>query len=339
MLQRSVNEEPGVPSRRTTRKRHRIFRKVLALLVVAAVVAAGVGYYEWHHLDPANHFSHLAKIGSKSAAKVEEKSGSFNFLLIGSDARKGDKASHTDSIVLIHADLTNHTYNMISIPRDTRVYMSGYGYTKLTSVQYVSQVKNGTHQGVIDAVKTVSQLTGVPINFYAETNYGGLKNMVDALGGIKMKVPFRVSLTHPWYSEDKGKVFEPGTYSFDGKMVTELVHERDSLPGTDYGRQRLQEEALIGIAKQAMKPSNITKLPALSRSISKFLITTNMTNEDMISFGLGAKDNFHPEKQIHYRQVKGQTAVMYDDVLRSNNDEVVLNQNQLKTIVQKYFTN
>ncbi|WKB36211.1 hypothetical protein QS257_02950 [Terrilactibacillus sp. S3-3] len=52
MLQRSTNEEPGVPSRRATRKRHRIFRKILAFLAVVAVGVGGFVYYEWHHLDP-----------------------------------------------------------------------------------------------------------------------------------------------------------------------------------------------------------------------------------------------------------------------------------------------
>ena len=47
----------------------------------------------------------------------------------------------------------------------------------------------GTKQGMIDAVKVISNVTGVPINYYVETNFTGFKAMIDALGGIHMEVP------------------------------------------------------------------------------------------------------------------------------------------------------
>lgn len=320
------------------KKRHRILRYTLLTLALLVVAGAGFGFYKYNQLRPANHFNNLQPIGNTNS-KYKQKSGTFNVLLIGSDARKGDTLSHTDSMVLIHADLNNHTYNMLSIPRDTRVQMQGYGYTKLTSVQYISQVNHGTKQGIIDAVKSISSLTGVPINYYAETNYWGLQYMVDAIGGIDMNLPFNVTLTHPWYPEDKGKTFSAGTHSLNGKMVTEITHERYSLPGTDYGRQQLQQAALIGIARKVMNPSNVTKLPALSGSLSKFLVATNMTTGDMVSIGLGVKGNFHPEQQIKYRQVKGRSATMYDDVLQANNSQVILDPGQLKSVIKNYFTN
>lgn len=340
------NHESRSAYRKSKKRRRRGLRYALLVLVIFIFGATGAGAYEYHRLSPQNHFKNLKAIGeSKSASttsskpKIKEKSGVFNVLLIGSDARKGDSASHTDSMVLIHADLTNHTYNLLSIPRDTRVYMEGYGYTKLTSVQYISQVHNGKKQGIIDAVKAISHLTGVPINYYAETNYWGLQDMVNAIGGIKMDLPFKVTLTHPWYKQDKNMTFSAGVHSLNGKMVTELVHERDSVPGTDYGRQKLQEAALIGIAKKVMQPSSIKNLPGLIHSMSKFLVATNMTKEDMASMALGVKSDFHPKKQIHYRQVKGKSEVMYDDILQANNDEVILDPGQLKSVIKKYFTN
>lgn len=334
MAQKSSDPESRTIYRKT-KKRHRGLRYTLLVLAILLVAATAFGAYEYYKLNPQHHFSNLKAIGGSNG---KLKAGVFNMLLIGTDARKGDPAGHTDSMVLIHADLNNHTYDMLSIPRDTRVYMQGYGYTKLTSVQYISQVNHGTQQGIIDAVASVSNLTGVPINYYAETNYWGLQYMVDAIGGINMNLPFNVTLTHPWYAEDRGMSFTAGTHALSGKMVTEIVHERYSLPGTDYGRQQLQEAALIGIAQKVMQPTNITKLPALSGSLSKFLIATNMSQEDMISLGLSAKSNFHPQQQIHYRQVKGTDTVMYDDILKANNDEIILDPVQLKTVIKNYFS-
>lgn len=113
--------------------------------------------------------------------------------------------------------------------------------------------------------------------------------MVDAVGGIDMNVPFDVKLTHPWYSENKNKVISTGTHALNGKMVAEVVHERYSLKNGEYGRQKLQEEALKGIAKKALSPSNINNLPSLVKSIPDFVIASNMSTSDMLSLGLAAK--------------------------------------------------
>ncbi|MCI1880941.1 MAG: LCP family protein [Sporolactobacillus sp.] len=323
---------------RKHKKRRHFFRRFILILAVLIAAGTTVAAFEMHRLNPLNHFNNLKTVGG-DPSEVKQKAGAFNVLLIGNDERKKNStASHTDSMVLIHVNLNKHTYNLLSIPRDTRVNIGGGVYTKLTSVQYVSQLKNGTKQGIIDAVQAVSRLTGVPINYYAETNYWGLKDMVDSIGGIDMKLPFRVRLTHPWDKSFSGKVYEVGTHHFDGKTATEVVHERYSLPGTDYGRQQLQEAALMAIAKKVMQPANITKLPALSRALPQFLTATNMSSEDMLSAALGAKGNFHPEKQIKYRQVKGTNARMYDDVLKSYNDQLILPKEELNVVIEKYFS-
>ena len=313
-----------------------------SLLGIIILIIAGFGY-EYYKIQPKNHFTTVpvvssgkAKINSSTSETVKVKDPEFNILLIGSDERKGQKVGHSDSMMLVHVDLTNHQYDAISIPRDTRVYLDGYGYTKLTSVQYIMQATKGAQKGVEEAVKAVVELTGVPINYYVETNYGGFQAMVDAVDGIEMNVPFGVKLTHPWYSENKNKVINAGTHSFDGKMVAEVVHERYSLASGEYGRQKLQEEALKGIAKKALSPNNITNLPSLVKSIPDFIIATNMSTQDMLSLGLAAKD-FAPETQLEYHQIPGVGKRMYDDILKANNYQLVIDQEKIKKLVTKNF--
>ncbi|WP_100488515.1 LCP family protein [Sporolactobacillus pectinivorans] len=332
-----INEESRV-SNKKIRKRHRVLRYILLTLAVLLIAAVGYGTYEYYNLQPQHHFINLPSIG-KTTSKIKERTGTFNLLLIGSDARPGDPAGHSDSLLLVHANLDNHTYNILSIPRDTRVYMPGVGYTKLTSVNYMDQLNHGIKQGTTEAVAAISQLTGVPINYFAETNNWGFQDMVNSIGGIDMDLPFNVTLTHPWYPQDKNKTFTAGTHALDGQMVNEIVHERDSVPGTDYGRQQLQEAALIGIAKKVGQPANVTKLPSLLGSVSKYLIATNMSQQDMISAGLSVMSDLHLQQQIHYLQIKGTSEVLYDDMLKANNDEVVLDPSQLQSLAKKYFTN
>ncbi len=160
--------------------------------------------------------------------------------------------------------------------------------------------------------------------------------MVDAVDGIEMNIPFEVKLTHPWYAENKNKVINPGTYSFDGKMVTEVVHERYSLKNGEYGRQKLQEEALKGVAKKALSPSNITNLPSLVKSIDDFVIATNMSTTDMLSLGMAAKD-FNPDKQFTYHQIPDEGKKMYDDILKNTNYQLVIDQKKIDEIVSANF--
>lgn len=239
-------------------------------------------------------------------------------------------------MMLIHVDLKNNKFQSVSIPRDTRVHLDGYGYTKLTSVQYIIQSTKGSKQGIEAAVKAVGELTGVPINYYVETNYWGFQSMVDSVDGIDMNVPFDVKLTHPWYKENKDKVITAGSHFFDGKMVTEIVHERYSLKNGEYGRQQLQQEALKGIAKQALSSSNISKLPELVDSIPDFIIATNMSTSDMLSLGLAVKD-FDPNKQLVYHQLHGTGQKLYDDILKAKNDQIIIDPKQIKDTMTAYF--
>ncbi len=299
------------------------------------VVAAAALWFEYRQLQPKNHFQSVPVVSTvkkasdeKSKPKSTVSAPAFNILVMGSDARPGQKIGHSDTMMLMHVDLGKNQINAVSIPRDTRVHLNGYGYTKLTSVQYILQADKGPKQGIEEAVNAISEFTGVPINYYVETNFEGLKSMIDALGGIQMNVPTTEKIGN--------KVISPGSYFFNGDMVLALARERHSLANGDYGRQQMQLEALKGIAKEALSPGNIPKLPSLVNSVSKYMIATNMSTSDMVSLGLAAKD-IDPNKQLQYEQLTGVGKTMYDDILQANNSQIVIDPEQLKTTINKYF--
>jgi LCP family protein required for cell wall assembly len=303
-------------------------------MIMVAVAALGIGYYL---LQPKNHFKTIPVISTgkttgNSTGKTNQQSktnhSAFNILIMGSDARPGETIGHSDTMMLAHVDLDKNEINAISIPRDTRVHLDGYGNTKLTSVQYILQADKGPKQGIEGAVNAISELTGVPINYYIETNFEGLQSMIDTLGGITINVPADEKINN--------QVITAGPHFFDGKMVLALARERHSLANGDYGRQQVQLEALKGIAKAALNPSSIPKLPSLVNSVSKYMIGTNMSTSDMLSLGLAVKD-IDPNKQLHYQQIDGMERTMYDDILKANNSEIVIDPQQMKTIIAQYF--
>jgi LCP family protein required for cell wall assembly len=308
--------------------------RALAILICLSVAAvAAFGGYKYYTLRPMYHFQTVPVVNGPPEVPSQ---ASFNVLLVGSDQRPGDAAGHSDSLLLVHVDLRDTRFNVLSIPRDTRVYMDGHGYTKLTSVQYVAQAELGKIPGIERAVAAVEKLTGVNVNYYAVTNYWGLQSLVDAVSGIEMNVPFDVRLTHPWYPEDRGKVIRKGLHTLDGKMVTEVVHERDSLPQGDFSRQKLQEEALKGIARALLRPSGIVHLPEFIQRLPDFLIATNMSNDDILSLALAAR-GVDLDTQVHYYQVEGESHSLYDDILGQRNDQFVPNLEQLHQVTKAHF--
>ncbi|KRM92010.1 LCP family protein [Liquorilactobacillus cacaonum] len=322
-------------NKRQTKKKHHLW---FWGILIAILIICGSVWMMWNYLNPQKHFSNLKTLNT-TKTKYHQAKGTFNILVIGSDERPNQVTGHTDSMLLVHANLNSHKYNIVSIPRDSRIYMQNFGYTKLTSVQSVYQEKYGAKKGVLMAVKTISSYLNVPVNYYLETNYWGFRSMVAAVGGITMNLPFNVTLTHPWYADDQNKTFTKGKHNLDAKMVTEIVHERDSLPGTDFGRQRLQEDALVGIANKVSNPVNAFKIPALVNSTSKFLVATNMNKTDMISIALAVANNFDAKKQLHYFQLKGTNEVAYDNILENYNDEIILNKADLQKIISNKLDN
>ena len=103
-----------------------------------------------------------------------------------------------------------------------------------------------------------------------------------------------------------------------------------------YGRQQLQIEALKGVGKKALSPSNITKLPSLVKSIPDFILASNMSTQDILSLGLAVKD-VNIDQQVTYSQIHGVGQTMYDDILKNNNSQIVIDKNQIKDIVSKNF--
>ena len=283
--------------------------------------------------DAPNHYAIklVPGVSSNSANPGE----TFNLLLLGNDARSPNQPAHTDSIILIHADLKLHRYDILSIPRDLRVDIPPYGFTKITHANYMGDLTGGIKRGTRDIIQAVSNLTGLPINYYAETDYWGLREIVDALGGIYMDVPFPVYMNATWYAEDYGKTIPAGIHFLNGMVLTDLVHQRDYVLGGDFGRQKLQEEALIGIVHRLVSANGISHLPKFLNALPSFLVTTNVSMSDMFSMAMDLK-GFHAN-EIHYFQVPGHPWAGKDPIVGTVLDYWVANSKQLQHILKLNF--
>jgi LCP family protein required for cell wall assembly len=192
--------------------------------------------------------------------------GGQRAVLLGSDARAGE-ASRSDTIVVTRAG-----GGMLAVPRDTLVDIPGVGQDKINAA-FASGGPELT-------VETLENLTGVQINDYVVLHFGGVEEIVDALGGITLEVdqPIRVGI-------DGRRVYIPeGTHTLDGLQALAYVRYRGG-PTADIGRIGRQQKFLRALAREATSPAKLLRLPATARATWRN-IDTNMNPLEAARFAV-----------------------------------------------------
>jgi len=182
--------------------------------------------------------------------------GTQRALLLGSDASAGG-ASRADTIVVTKAG-----GGMLAVPRDTLVDIPGVGEDKINAAFAVG--------GPDLTAETVENLTGVPVDGYVVVNFGGVKEIVDAMGGITLEVdePIGVGI------EGRRVSIPAGSRELDGFEALAYVRYRGG-PTADIGRIGRQQKFLRELVQESTSPSNLIRLPATARATWRS-IDTNM---------------------------------------------------------------
>jgi len=205
--------------------------------------------------------------------------GSMNILLLGTDARHGEKIARTDTIILAHVDPDNNRLCLLSIPRDSKVSIPRHGTDRINAAN--------VYGGPELTAQVVSGLVGVPVKYYALTNWDGFKNIVDTLGGVNINVEKAMDYTDP--TEPQTAIhLKPGLQRMDGNKALQYVRYRNDALG-DISRTERQLNFLKAVANEMSQASTILKLPKLVPEINASL-KTNLSLKQMASFALMAKD-------------------------------------------------
>lgn len=200
----------------------------------------------------------------------------FYMMLIGSDARIGDASSgeRSDTNILARIDPLQGVVTIISIPRDTKIELEGYGTNKFNAAY--------AYKGVAGTIEEASKLCGVDIAHYAEVNFETLVELVDVLGGVEVDIPTRIN------DPDAGNVvIEEGLQTLDGEAALVFARSRKYLDGdfTRTSSQRLLMEAII--TKALSLPA--TELPGVVQEAAKS-VTTDFTVTDLVNLALQFQD-------------------------------------------------
>lgn len=257
-------------------------KRIIGMIALLAVCfATGWGahlYFTVHHaIDTAGgnkNTATSARIASKQPISV---------LVLGVD--QGIEGRHeqgnSDTLILATLNPSTKKATMTSIPRDTLADIKGDPGNKYFMFRVNSAYQVGGNQA---AVKTVSDLVNVPINYYVEVNMKALSSLVNAVGGVDVNVPF--SFTYDWCSFHKGK------QHLGGKHAVAYVRMRHDDPRGDYGRQMRQRQVIEAVAKKAMSVNTVSNYRKLVDIFNKY-VKTNLSFGDMFSLAMNYRDCAH----------------------------------------------
>lgn len=178
-----------------------------------------------------------------------------DILILGIDEREGrnDFKGRTDTIIIYHISSWGKKDSLISIPRDTRVQLEGYGWNKINAA-YV-------YGGEEMIKQEIYELTGIEIDRVMIINFNGFKRIIDILGGIEIVVE------EPLHDELSGADFDPGTYTMSGEQALSFARCR-ATARADIDRIDRQQYLLNEIIRQKFNFSMITKMPQIIKVLS-----------------------------------------------------------------------
>ena len=180
------------------------------------------------------------------------------------------KGTRSDTILLINLDPKTKSVNVISVPRDSKVYVAGeHGVQKINAAHAL---------GGIDLTKqTIEETLGIKINKYVVVNNEGVKKLVDALDGVPVYIEKNM-----YYNDTSGKLhinLTKGLHVLNGNQVEGFLRFRKDGLG-DIGRTSRQQWFLKSLLERLQSPSVIPKIPEVLNLATTY-VKTDLTLYEM----------------------------------------------------------
>ncbi|HEU5214630.1 MAG TPA: LCP family protein [Gaiellaceae bacterium] len=290
---RSDGRGPGRVVERSPRRRRLWFgwtRRRWILVTILALVVLAVIWGVTGYLSVSSGVSDAnARLPQNVRAVLQPDSGLLisiptTILLVGTDHATGRGSAgrsadqHSDSITLLHTDPGRHRLYYLSIPRDLRTEVPGYGQEKINAAMQFGGLKL--------AVRTVDGLVGagLPINHVVTVDFNQFEKLIDAVGGITVNVPEnirsnRFDCPYPTAARCQqwnGWRFHKGPTHMSGHeaLIFSRIRENQLDPSwTDFDRQHNQQLVQQATLNKLSSPSLFFSLPFDGSSLLKPIAT------------------------------------------------------------------
>ncbi|MDQ4149380.1 MAG: LCP family protein [Actinomycetota bacterium] len=198
---------------------------------VAAVITLLFGTLAWWLSSPFRASAQAPAVGihKVQGASWRPEVGQPLFIaVLGSDTRVGPPdggGGRCDSIHIIAINPGAKAGTVLNFPRDSWVPVAGMGTTKINAACTL---------GPQNMVRTLTSLTGIPIQYYAITEFSHFVALVNELGGIVVPIPYRM------LDSASGADFQPGVFPLSGQQALAFSRARKGVPRGDFSRAENQ---------------------------------------------------------------------------------------------------
>ena len=214
-------------------------------------------------------YSYKIKTSIKDEAKAHD-SNVFNIYISGIDTYGSiSTVSRSDVNLILTVNMNTHKILMTETPRDAYVKIPDGGadqYDKLTHA--------GIY-GVETSEKTLENLYGINIDYYARLNFDSFLKLIDALGGITVYNSQAFTSLHGNYE------FPVGNVTLDSDKALGFVRERYSLEHGDYDRGNNQMKVIQAILNKLTSLNSVSNYSTIISNVQDS-IQTDMKLDTMM---------------------------------------------------------
>ena len=253
---------------RLEERRRKFFHKMRnrklfwSLLICLLIVGGSMAHFGFH----SELTEKMEKIVPEKVLPTFRKPTTI--MLMGVDERKDD-VGRSDTLMVL--TLSKDSAALLSIPRDTRVYIDRRGYDKINAAY--------AYGGEKLARKTVEKFLGIEINHCVTINKARFAEVIDAFGGVDVYVERDMKYDDPWDDDGLHIDIRRGKQHLDGQSAIEFVRYRDA--EGDAGRVRRQQAFMRACADKLSEPSMLIKIPEIL-SVAVKAIDTDLSSGEML---------------------------------------------------------
>jgi len=249
----------GQPYRGKRKPRWRRIALVAGAVVLVGALVAGISLYGYANglnddLKRTDAFSEITEGRPVSTVK-----GALNILLVGSDSRDPDatkddtNAWRADTLILMHIPADHKSAQLVSIPRDLWVQIPSGNSADCDSGSRAKINASFAFGGLPRAVRTVECMTDVRLDHVLAIDFGGFKEVTDALGGVDLKVEQSITSIHKPFRK-----FKKGTMHMSGAEALDWIRQRKQFARGDFARMQHQQEFLKALMDKAASTGTLS---------------------------------------------------------------------------------
>lgn len=260
------------------KRRRRVAMWILTpmLVLILGATSYGAFLYNKAHSVMNDSYQPVERDTAKAVEKVDPEVENTSVLFIGvddSDARDYNSGARSDALMLATFNEKAKSVKLVSIPRDAYVYIPEIGREdKITHAH--------AYGGPAATIETVEELFDIPVDYYVKMNFNAFIDVVDALGGIEVEVPYDMKEMD---SEDRKNAIqlEEGLQELNGEEALALARTRKK--DSDIERGKRQQEILKAIINKSISVSGVTKYADVIEAVGDNM-ATDLSFNNMKSF-------------------------------------------------------